>query len=107
MLKLKTDLKKNDTIIVLSGKEKGKTGKILRILPKKNRVIVEKLQFIKRHSKPTNANPQGGIIEKEGSIHITNVALLCPRCNTGARIKREKLEDKSVARVCKKCNEAI
>ena len=107
MLKLKTDLKKNDAIIVLAGKEKGKTGKILKILPKKKRVIVEKLQFVKRHSKPTNTNPQGGIIEKEGSIHITNVALLCPRCNTAVRIKREKLEDKSVARLCVKCNEAI
>jgi large subunit ribosomal protein L24 len=107
MLKIKTKLKKDDTIYVISGKEKGKTGKVLRLLPKKNRVIVEKLHFIKRHTKPSSGAPQGGIIEREGSIHITNVALFCPRCNVPVRVKTEKSDDKTIARICIKCNEAI
>jgi large subunit ribosomal protein L24 len=107
MLKIKTNLRKNDTVMVLSGKEKGKTGKILKLLPKKNRVIIEKLQFIKKHTKPTNSAPQGGIIEREGSIHISSVALFCSRCNIPVRVKTEKSGDKSVARICIKCNEAI
>jgi large subunit ribosomal protein L24 len=64
-----------DTIVVLAGKEKGKTGKVLRILSKKDRVVVEGLQKVKRHTKPSQKNPQGGIVEREGSIHISNVAL--------------------------------
>lgn len=107
MLNMNTSLKKDDTVMVLSGKERGKTGKILKFLPRKNRAIVEKLHFIKRHSKPTQGAPQGGIIEREGSIHISNLALFCPRCNAGVRIKVEKHEDKSIARICVKCNEAI
>ncbi len=107
MLTIKTRLKKGDSVIVLSGKERGKTGNILKLLPRKNRAVVEKLQFIKEHSKPSNSNPQGGIIEREGSIHISNLSLYCPRCNTGVRIKSERLADKSSARICVKCNEAI
>lgn len=107
MFKLNTRLKKNDTVVILSGKEKGKTGKILKMLPKKDRIIVEKLQFVKRHTRPTGANAQGGIVEKEGSIHVSNAALLCPKCNVPVRIRVEKLDDKSTARICKKCNEAI
>jgi len=107
MLKIKTKLKKDDVVMVLAGKEKGKTGKILRLLPKKNRVIVEKLQFVKRHTKPTNTAPQGGVIEKEGSIHISNIALFCKKCNIPTRVKAVKLEDKSISRICIKCNESI
>ncbi len=107
MLEIRSHLKKNDTVVILSGKEKGKTGKILKLLPKKNRIIVEKLQFIKRHTRPTNVNPQGGIVEKEGSIHVSNAALLCPRCNVAVRVRIESLDDKSKARICKKCDEAI
>ena len=68
-------VRKGDTIVVIAGKEKGKTGKVLRILVKKDRVVVERLAMIKRHTKPTQKNPQGGILEREGSIHISNVAL--------------------------------
>ena len=68
-------VRQGDTIVVIAGKEKGKTGKVLRILNKKDRVVVEGLQMVKRHTKPSQKNPQGGIIEREGSIHISNVAL--------------------------------
>ena len=100
-------IKKGDKVVVITGKEKGKTGKVLKLLPKKKRVIVEKLQFLKRHTKPTQSAPQGGIIEREGSIHVSNLALFCPKCNTGARIRKVKLDDKSISRICVKCNEAI
>jgi large subunit ribosomal protein L24 len=100
-------VRKNDMVQVIGGKEKGKTGKILKILPKKNRVVVEKVNFIKRHSRPTGKTRQGGIIQKEGPIHVSNVLLLCPKCNRGVRMGKKVLEDGKKALVCKKCGELI
>jgi large subunit ribosomal protein L24 len=71
-------VRQGDIVVVIAGKEKGKTGKVLRILTKKDRVVVEGLMKVKRHTKPSQKNPQGGIVEKEGSIHISNVALWSP-----------------------------
>ncbi len=100
-------IKKDDNVLVITGKEKGKRGRVLAVLPKKQRVIVEKINIIKRHMKPSQKYSQGGIIEKEGPIHISNVMLVCPRCNTPTRIGNKILDDGRKLRVCKKCKEVI
>jgi len=104
---LTTHVKKNDTVKVISGKEKGKTGKVIVVLPKKERVIIEKINLVKRHTKPKGAAGQGGIIEKEGAIHISNVMVVCPKCNSAVRFGYKLLEDGNKVRVCKKCEEVI
>lgn len=104
---LTTHVRKNDTVKVISGKEKGKTGKVIVVLPKKERVIIEKINMVKRHTKPRGAAGQGGIIEKEGAIHISNVMIICSKCNTASRFGYKLLEDGSKVRVCKKCQEVI
>ncbi len=100
-------VKRNDIVIVTAGKEKGKKGKILKVLPDKKRVIVEKVNFIKRHQKPTSDQKQGGIIEKEGSIHSSNVMLFCEKCGKGTRVRRQRLEDGNTVRLCAGCGESF
>jgi len=102
-----TQLKKNDVVMVTCGKEVGKSGKVLRLLPKRNRVIVEKVNMIKRHTKPSAQMRQGGIIEREASIHIPNVMILCHRCNAPVRIGKKIMEDGSKVRVCRKCGDLL
>lgn len=104
---LTTHIKKNDTVKVIAGKEKGKTGRVIMVLPKKDRVVVEKINFVKRHTKPRGAAAQGGIIEKEGPIHISNVMVVCPKCDSAVRFGYKILEDDKKVRVCKKCGEQI
>ena len=100
-------VRKNDMVKVIAGKEKGKTGKILKLLPKKNRVVVEKVNFIKRHTKPSGRTRQGGIIQREAPIHISNVLLVCPKCNQGVRTGARILDDGKKTLICKKCGEEI
>ncbi len=107
MESIRWPLKKNDLVEVIAGKEKGKTGKVLKVLIKKDRVVVEKINFIKRHSRPSGRTKQGGIVEKEAPIHISNVLLICPKCNQGVRLGKKILEDGKKALVCKKCGELI
>ena len=104
---IKFHVRKDDLVQVIAGKEKGKSGKVLKVLPHKNRVVVEKVNFIKRHSRPTGKTRQGGIIQKEAPIHISNVLLLCSKCNRGVRMGKRILEDGKKALVCKKCGELI
>ena len=97
-------LKKGDLVIVTKGKDKGKTGKVLMILPEKNRVIVEKLNFVKEFIRPDRSkNIQGGIMEKEAPLSVANVMIYCPECEKGVRVKKKTLEDCSRVRVCRKC----
>jgi len=100
-------IKKNDTVMVIAGKEKGKSGKVLRIVPKKDRAVVEKVNFIKRHMRPGAHSRQGGIIEKENPIHISNLMVVCGKCTDATRTGRRILEDGSRVRYCKKCDEII
>ena len=93
-------IRKGDTVVVIAGKEKGSRGKVLRILAKNNRVVIERLAMIKRHTKPTQQNPQGGIIEKEGSIHLSNVMPVDPGTDAKTRVKI-KVEDGQRRRVGK------
>ncbi len=104
---IKFHVRKDDLVQVIAGKEKGKSGKVLKVLPNKNRIVVEKVNFIKRHSRPTGKTRQGGIIQKEAPIHISNVLLLCSKCNRGVRMGKRILEDGKKALVCKKCGEMI
>jgi large subunit ribosomal protein L24 len=98
---------KNDTVKVIAGNHKGKVGRVLKVFPKTNRVIVEKVNLIKRHTKPRSQTEQGGILEKEAPIHISNVMLICPKCSKLARTRVDRLSDGSKVRVCKVCNEMI
>jgi large subunit ribosomal protein L24 len=104
---VKLYIKKDDQIMVIAGKEKGKTGKALRVIPKKESIIVEKVNFVKRHTRPSSQQRQGGILEKEAPIHASNVMIICAKCNSPVRIGRKALEDGKKARYCKKCGEFI
>lgn len=104
---VKLHVKKNDMVEIIAGKERGKTGKVLRVLPGKGRVVVENLNVIKRHTRPNQLNPEGGIIEKEAPLSISNVMLICGSCNQAARTGVRLLEDGSKTRYCKKCNESV
>ncbi|HOP86879.1 MAG TPA: 50S ribosomal protein L24 [Syntrophorhabdaceae bacterium] len=99
-------IKKNDLVIVTTGKDKGKTGKVLRIFKKKDRVIVEKVNMVKRHVKPSQKT-KGGILEKESPIHVSNVMIYCEKCSKPVRVGKKVLDDGKKVRFCKKCNEVI
>jgi len=107
MSAIKLKLKKDDIVEVIAGREKGKKGKILALFPNDGRLTIEKLNMLKRHTKPSAQNKQGGIIEKEGSMSVSNVLLVCDKCGKGVRIKSKKLEDGKRVRVCRKCNEVL
>lgn len=101
------NLKKDDRVEVLSGKDKGRVGKILKVIPRKNKAIVEKVNIVKRHTKPNSTNQQGGIIEKEATVDLSNLKLICPKCSKTVRLGKNVLEDNSKLRVCKKCGESV
>lgn len=100
-------IKKGDTVRVITGEDRGKEGKILKVFPDKGRIIVEKVNMIKRHTRPSKMVPQGGIIEKEAPINATNVMLVCPNTGKPTRVGAEVLTDGSRARVSKKSGEMI
>ncbi len=102
----KLNLKKGDTVVVLSGKDKGKQGKIIQAFPKKSQVIVEDVNKVKRHTKPSLKAPQGGILPKEMPLDVCKVMLVCPACNKPTRIAHKIVDGKNL-RVCKKCGESI
>lgn len=104
---MKLKVKKNDNVEIIAGKEKGKRGKVLLIFPEEQKLIVEKLNMVKRHSRPTGQTKQGGIIEKEGKINISNALVICARCNRGIRIGYKVLESGEKIRTCKSCGEEI
>lgn len=103
----KTSLKKGDQVVVISGKDRGKRGGILRVISKDHAVLVERINMIKRHTKPSKVNPQGGIIEKEAPIHISKVMIVDPTTGQGTRIGKKVLEDGRKVRVAKKSGEVL
>tara|TARA_B100000686_G_scaffold63618_1_gene68320 strand:+ start:5190 stop:5528 length:339 start_codon:yes stop_codon:yes gene_type:complete len=103
----KNHVKKGDIVEVISGKERGKRGKVLQVLTEEKKVLVEKLNMIKRHTKPSQVNQQGGILEREGKIHISNVLPVDPKTSKPSRVSRKKLEDGSSVRVTKKSGEIL
>ena len=100
-------IKKNDKVKIIVGKDKGKIGSVLKVNRKNNKVFVENINMVKHHVKPNTKNKQGGIIEKEASIHSSNVMLMCGKCMSSVRIKRQRLADGNKTRICVKCSEII
>jgi large subunit ribosomal protein L24 len=101
---------KNDNVIVIAGNAQGKSGKILKVFREERRVIVEGVNIIKRHTRPSGKNPQGGIVQKEAPISLSNVMVICPKCNEPSRVGRKPVKDsttgrKHMMRVCRKCEE--
>ena len=103
----KNSLKKDDIVEVIAGREKGKKGKVLAFFPETGKLTVEKLNMLKRHMKGDGKSRQSGIVDKEGTIHLSNVLVVCDKCGKGVRIKRKKLEDGKRVRICRKCGEVI
>ena len=98
---------RNQIVKVLAGKDRGKTGKVLKIFPKEKRLLVEGINFIKKHTRQTKQDTKGGIIQKESPIQISNVMLICKKCNKATKIGTKIMNDGSKVRVCKKCKEII
>ena len=100
-------IRKGDRVIVISGEDRGKEGVVLKFDADKARAIVEGVNFVKRHQRPTQKSPQGGIVEKEAPVHMSNLMVICGKCNEGVRTKIVTLEDGSKVRACKRCGEMI
>lgn len=112
----KLSIRRDDMVEVIAGREKGKSGKVLRVSRKTGRVTIEKVNLVKRHVKPSQKNPHGGVLEKESSLHYSNVLLMCPKCNRGVRHGNKVVEQKAKKggtaqkvkiRVCKRCGETL
>ncbi len=103
----KLHLKKDDQVMVIAGKEKGKSGKVLKVLLKKESALIEKINFVKKHSRPNDKNRQGGILEKEAPLPVSNLMIICAKCNAPVRVGRKILEDGKKLRCCKKCGELM
>lgn len=99
-------IRRKDTVIVKTGKDKGKKGEVLRVYPEKGRALVEGINKVKKHQRPTQ-QMQGGVIEKEASMDISNLQVICPKCDKPTRIKADTLEDGEKVRICKKCGEMV
>ena len=103
----KFKIRKNDTVMVIAGRERGKTGKVLRVLPARGRVIVERLNLVKRHTKPRGAASPGGIVEREAPLDISNVMVMCDRCNAPVRAGIKLSGDGSKSRICRRCGDVL
>ena len=104
----KVRIKKNDLVFVLTGKDRGKTGKVLKVMPDAGRAIIEGLNFVQKHTRPNpQRNVKGGILPKEASIHLSNLMVVCKRCNKHARVGISHMQDGRKVRVCKNCNELL
>ena len=108
MSRLQTPVRKNDNVLVTAGKDRGKRGRVLKVLPANNRLVVEGVNMIKRHTKP---NPQrqikGGLVEREAPLHASNVQVVCPECGKATRIGRRILGDGRKVRICRKCEGVV
>ena len=107
MIRDTIQFKKDDKVKVIAGKDKGKVGKVLKVIRKKNRLLVENINIVKRHTKPSAQNRQGGILESEAPIHWSNVMLMCNKCIEPMRVKKKTLDDGKMVRICSKCSEII
>ncbi len=103
----KMHVKKDDMVVVIAGKDKGKSGKVVRVFSDRGKVVVEGINMVKRHVRPNRLNTQGGIIEKEAALSGANVMLLCGACNKTSRTGKRLLADGTKVRFCKKCNEIV
>jgi large subunit ribosomal protein L24 len=105
MSRLATPIRKNDNVVVTTGKDRGKRGRVVRLDPDKNRVLVEGVNFVKRHTKPNpQKNVKGGVMEREAPLHASNVQIVCPECGKPTRVGKKILDDGRKVRVCRKCD---
>ncbi len=101
-------IRRNDNVVVIAGRDRGKRGRVLRVIPEKTRVVIEGVNFVKRHTRPNpQRNIKGGIVEREASLHVSNVQLVCPECSEPTRIGRRLLDDGRRVRFCRKCNGVV
>jgi large subunit ribosomal protein L24 len=108
MSRLATPLRKNDSVLVITGKDRGKRGRVLKVFPERNRLIVEGVNLIKRHTKPNPGKQvKGGIVSREASMHASNVQLVCPECGVQTRIGHKLLGDGRKVRICRKCEGVV
>jgi large subunit ribosomal protein L24 len=108
MPRVQTPIRRNDTVIVMTGRDRGKRGRVLRVLPADNRLLVEGVNIIKRHTRPNpQRNIKGGIVEREAALHASNVQLVCPECGKTTRIGRRVLSDGRKVRICRKCEGVV
>jgi large subunit ribosomal protein L24 len=108
MSRLQTPIRRNDNVVVLAGKDAGKRGRVLKVLPEKNRLIVEGVNLIKRHTKPNpGKNIKGGVVQREASLNASNVQLVCPECGAQARVGHQVLADGRKVRICRKCKGVV
>jgi large subunit ribosomal protein L24 len=98
---------RNDQVVVIAGDDRGKSGRVLKVLIDEDRLIVEKVNFVKRHTKPRGQKAQGGILEREAPVHISNVMHLCPKCQMGVRVTMKRTADGKRERYCARCGETI
>jgi large subunit ribosomal protein L24 len=104
MSRLATPIRKNDNVVVMTGKDRGKRGRVVRLVPDKNRLVVEGVNFAKRHTKPNpQKNVKGGVVEREAALHASNVQIVCPECGKPTRIGKKVLDDGRKVRICRKC----
>ena len=107
-MRLASPVKKNDNVIVIAGRDRGKRGRVLRVLPDTTRLIIEGVNFVKRHTKPNpQKNVKGGIVEREASVHASNAQIVCPECGKPTRAGHKRLDDGTRVRVCRKCEGVI
>lgn len=103
----KFKVRKNDTVMVITGRDRGKTGKVLRVIPGRGRLLVERLNMVKRHTKPRGAASPGGIVEREAPLDISNVMVMCDRCNAPVRVGIKFSADRTKSRVCRRCGDVL
>jgi large subunit ribosomal protein L24 len=104
---MRARIKKDDTVMVIAGRERGKTGKVLRVLPTAQRALIEHLNLVKRHQKPRGPQSPSGIVEKEAPIHLSNVMIMCDKCNAPVRMGKRLLEDGRSVRICRRCGDQL
>lgn len=104
---MKVHVRKNDTVIVISGTDMGKTGEVLKVIPKNGKVIVKGVNIVSKHQKPNRENMNGGIVQKEAPLYSSKVMLYCTKCKSATRISNKLLDDGTKVRVCKKCGETF
>jgi large subunit ribosomal protein L24 len=104
---MKPHLRKDDSVMVIAGRERGKTGKVLKVISKENRALVERVNLVKRHARPRGPQQPGGILEREAPVHLSNLMVMCDKCNAPVRVGRKVLGDGSKVRICRRCGEAL
>ena len=104
---MRAQIRKNDTVMVITGRERGKTGKVLRVLPSGSRALVERINIVKRHTKARGPQSPQGIVEKEAAIHISNLMIMCDKCNAPVRMGKRALDDGRHVRICRRCNDQL